>query len=383
MQTTSPKHRHVATACMVLLLVFSVGIASAKTANAAIIGTVVCHDGNPLEGLEVALFEDYDFGLAAAVDVAHTDAIGAFVLEAEPGETAVLQISGEGGAGRVRLRPESEEPLRIAYPVRKKIALLHDNDMHFDFNQRDEFKAAVQEARERYDAAFLLNAGDIFVRHPHRWIDEDGNKRDVVWYAERAMRIIAIMNEIGYDAMVAGNHEMDFVGPYTGAALGAARFPVLAANFRITTDKLPAMPPFAILRTDTGRTVAVLGIATGSPQAGVQRLNPNETVMVHLRLRNEHDVFIALTHIGINGDRRLAERFPAFDVIIGGHSHTLLEEGARVGQVLIAQAGGSGHTTSRQRPKYLGKVLLTMENGAIVEKQASVKVFRPEADDGE
>lgn len=376
MSKTHPTTRRLAFVLACLCFAIGTGLFAAE-GQAAVSGTVVGPEGQPLEGLEVALFAGTDIRHEAAVAGARTDAEGAFRLEAEPDENAVLQISGEQGAGRVRLQPDADEPLRIAYPVRKQVVLLHDNDLHFDFNQREEFTAAVQEVRERYDDVYLFNAGDTFVRHAHRWIDEDGNLRDIVWYAERAMRMIALKNEIGYDAMVMGNHEMDTRGPYTGAALGAAQFPVLAADYEGETDLLPPLPPYAIFTTSTGRTLAVLGLATGRTPEGMRRINRNEAVEKYLHLREEHDIFIALTHIGLRSDRALAERFPAFDVIIGGHSHSLLPEGERVGDVLVVQARGSGHVTSRNRPKYLGKAVLTLENGRIVDKKASVMTFDP------
>lgn len=346
------------------------------TAQAAISGTVVDEHGQPLDGLEVALFDGKEFSFGAALAHSRTQADGSFTLDARLGQGAVLGITGAQGTGRVVL-PASGDVPPIEYPVRKKIVLLHDNDQHFDFNEREVFMAAVQETRERYPDVFLFNAGDIFVRHPHRWVDEDGNLRDEVWYSERAMRIVAIMNQVGYDAMVLGNHEMDVIGTYTGAALSAARFPLLAANYEGRAEQLPPLQPYAVFTTHTGRTVGVLGIATGTVPAGLQRLDRGDTVEKYSYLRDEHDVLVALTHIGMRNDRVLASEYPVFDVIIGGHSHTLLEEGEMVGPVLIAQAGGGGHVTSRQRPKYLGKVVLVLENGRIVDKTARVTVFTP------
>ena len=68
---------------------------------------------------------------------------------------------------------------------------------------------------------------------------------------------------------------------------------------------------------------------------------------------------------------------PAFEVIIGGHSHNLLEEAERVGQVLVAQAGSSpgGHPVDSTLPKYLGVVRIALENGRVVEKSGYVETI--------
>ena len=59
------------------------------------------------------------------------------------------------------------------------------------------------------------------------------------------------------------------------------------------------------------------------------------------KLRPEVDLLIALTHIGHRRDRELAEDGP-YDVILGGHSHTVLAEPERVGKTWICQGGSHG-----------------------------------------
>ncbi len=59
-------------------------------------------------------------------------------------------------------------------------------------------------------------------------------------------------------------------------------------------------------------------------------------------LRNKVDLVIALTHIGHARDRELAEQVPGIDLILGGHSHTVLVEPVLVGTTWIAQTGSHG-----------------------------------------
>lgn len=60
------------------------------------------------------------------------------------------------------------------------------------------------------------------------------------------------------------------------------------------------------------------------------------------RLRPTCDVLIALTHIGHREDLRLAANVPGIDLILGGHSHTVLETPERVGSTWICQGGSHG-----------------------------------------
>jgi 2',3'-cyclic-nucleotide 2'-phosphodiesterase/3'-nucleotidase/5'-nucleotidase len=181
------------------------------------------------------------------------------------------------------------------------------------------------------------------------------------------------MNKLNYDLMTLGNHELDYIGNYTGEALAEARFPLLTANFEISTDKLPAVAPYSILETSTLRNVTVLGLSTGgSEEAGIVELDLNKTINKYISLKDDADAFLILSHRGLNEDKIIAEKFPQFDAIIGGHSHNLLEKALFINSVLIAQAGGNPHVVSRDHPVYLGIVIITLENGKITEKNGSV-----------
>ncbi len=139
-----------------------------------------------------------------------------------------------------------------------EIVILHDNDLHFNFHRIEEFTAAVNRIRKDNPNVFLMNAGDNFVRRRGRWpIDA---KR---YYAKRSRLIIETMNRVGYDVMTMGNHEMEHIGEHTKTALERARFPLLAANTEVVTDKLPPLKPYIIMETDNGRTLAVLGLTCG------------------------------------------------------------------------------------------------------------------------
>jgi 5'-nucleotidase len=84
-------------------------------------------------------------------------------------------------------------------------------------------------------------------------------------------------------------------------------------------------------------------------------------------LRAEGAAPIALlSHLGLNDDRKVAASVPGLDLIIGGHSHSLLPEGEMVNGVLIAQAGNYAEG--------VGRVELTLRpgTGAVVDKSARV-----------
>lgn len=71
--------------------------------------------------------------------------------------------------------------------------------------------------------------------------------------------------------------------------------------------------------------------------------DPIETAKVLVaELRSQCDLLIALTHIGFKQDQILAETCPVIDVILGGHSHTVLETPVQVGSTFVCQGGSHG-----------------------------------------
>lgn len=297
-----------------------------------------------------------------------------FTIELGGDDCQVLQLSGQLGAGRVQVCPqELKDTLFVNYPVIETIVFLHTNDHHFDINLQDELKEKITEIRDNYPDVFLFDAGDILVRHAHRWIVNDTLVKDLEWYAQRSVQMVDSMNGLGYQAMTLGNHELDYKELYTGRALEAADFPLLSANMEITTEALPSPKSHVSFNTHTGRNINVLGlsVASGNP-AGIRQKDIFETAAEYMYLREESDIFVALTHIGLRNDARLAEEFPLLDIIIGGHSHHLIEEAVLVNEVLIAQAGGNRHEVSDQHPVYLGKITVKLENGHITHKKGYV-----------
>ena len=299
---------------------------------------------------------------------------GIFSLPAGIELPFILEVRGPGGQGRVYVTSfVPDDTLRISYPVVEEIVFLHTNDHHFDINLLDKFTETVSEIRGRYPDVFLFDAGDIFVRHPHRWVENDVPRNDVNWYADRALRMVQVMNDLKYDALTLGNHEFDYVEYHTANALQEAEFPILSANVQVSTMHLPDPESFAWYQTRTGRSIAVLGLSVVSGnKEGVRQMDILETAADYMFLRDESDVLVALTHIGLEHDVSLAEEFPQIDVIIGGHSHHLIEEAVLVNGVLIAQAGGNQHVVSDLHPVYLGMVLVRLENGRVTEKTGHV-----------
>jgi len=158
--------------------------------------------------------------------------------------------------------------------------------------------------------------------------------------------MMAVMNYMGYDAWVLGNHEFNFGNQIFTNTLKQATFPTLGAN--ITDDgsyglnSVPVLPYIIKVVGSENIKVAILGIANHrvpnyelpSNIPGLTFSNPiTKAQELSTLLRDSNDVVLALTHIGFttnpasveiddNVDTVMAAQVSGLDAIIGGHSHT-------------------------------------------------------------
>jgi len=163
--------------------------------------------------------------------------------------------------------------------------------------------------------------------------------------------VIEVMNEINFDAMIVGNHEFDFGQKVLRERIEEAKFPVLCANVELDSqtpwkpELLPLRP--YVLKELNGIKIAIIGITTEEmpmvthPKnvTGLKFLSQAETAEKYVKeLRNKVDLIVVLSHIGFHRDMVLAEKVKGIDIIVGGHSHTKVEQPALVGKTVIVQA---------------------------------------------
>jgi 5'-nucleotidase len=156
---------------------------------------------------------------------------------------------------------------------------------------------------------------------------------------------VQMMNHLGYDAMALGNHEFDYGQSVLLQRIGQAKFPVLSANIIVDKTGRPFTDPFTIVERG-GHKIAIVGLSTPDTPTtthprnveGLTFLDPIEVAKVLVpTLLGKSDVVIALTHLGVDGDIKLANAVPGISVIVGGHSHTDLRVPMKVGDTLIVQ----------------------------------------------
>lgn len=196
-----------------------------------------------------------------------------------------------------------------------------------------------EERSKNPEGTILLSAGDMFQGTPQSNIF-------------RGEPVVEIMNLLNFDAMAIGNHEFDWGQETLQKLVSLSKFPYLSANIFDKDGKyLPYLKPYIILERK-GLKIAVIGLTT--PETAyitkpdyVQNLvfkNPEEVLpRIIDEVRNKGaNLVVVLSHLGFDADKNLAEKVSGIDVIIGGHSHTVVINPAIVRGVIITQAGYNG-----------------------------------------
>jgi 5'-nucleotidase/UDP-sugar diphosphatase len=263
----------------------------------------------------------------------------------------------------------------FAYGDATEIRILHVNDFHgfaepyqpFGSNESlggISFLAHRANQLRSEKPTLFLAAGDMI--QGNNWAN-----------LSQGESVIELMNLIGFDAMVVGNHEFDFGQEVLKRRISEASFPVLGANVR----GMEGLKPYVIKELE-GIKVAVIGVVTEdtpvstSPKnvMGLEFLSPFSVTEKYIReLRDRVNLIVVLSHIGFSVDRKLAEGVKGIDVIVGGHSHTRVAKPVRIGGTLIAQAWEHG--------KALGVLDLTVQNGKLVEWDGHLEDIRPKQGD--
>jgi 5'-nucleotidase/UDP-sugar diphosphatase len=232
----------------------------------------------------------------------------------------------------------------------KKFVLLHSNDMHGDFVAEVQgaegnligglplLSGYVNSVRQQEENVLYLIAGDML----------QGSLIDSEFLG---VSTIEIMNCLAPDVVTLGNHELDYGLSHLLFLEKMANFPIVNANLYIKKYHKRLMRPCLILSV-AGFQFLFIGIITEetldtlrSDEIGTF-VDVEDAVPVVGRMCNAYrhqniDLTILLTHIGFEQDKKLAAMLDpqwGVDIIIGGHSHTLLEQPAVVNDILITQA---------------------------------------------
>lgn len=272
----------------------------------------------------------------------------------------------------IPLAPSAESQTPAAY----SLEILHTNDEHaHHLADQDGVGGAarlatvLKEARANNPNVLLLDAGDRF-------------SGTLFHYFYKGDDQVPLMNALGYDAMVPGNHEFDNGSETLARFISSVDFPVLAANVDVSADPFLTglIEPYTVLDID-GLQVGVIGIVTPATPTISQ---PEETVVFGedvIAIANNAAVelteqgvtlIILLTHQGFTEDINMARQLRNVDIIIGGHSNTvpanypLEATDADGNRVLVGQAGFHGRQVGHMTAGFDGSGRIVSSRGSVI-----------------
>lgn len=270
--------------------------------------------------------------------------------------------------------PVAAEEAKDAKTTKHEIVILHTNDVHARV-KADEREKAIgygkiktykEELVKEGKTVLMLDAGDTFHGTTFATIS-------------RGDSIIKLLNEVGYDYMVPGNHDFNYGYQRLVELTGQGKFKTLASNVVTEQGKRDFLEND--IKEVDGVKIGFFGLSTPetyykshpSNTKGIVIAEPIEVAkqqVAALKAKGA-DFIVAIGHLGIDESTKEAERsegvlkaVPGIDLFIDGHSHTALPEGKVIGSALLAQTGS--YTNN------LGKITLTFDGNKIENKKAEL-----------
>ena len=243
-------------------------------------------------------------------------------------------------------RPEFE---KLKSRHMKKLTILHSNDLHGDFLAEEVdskllggismLSGYVSKVRNEEQNVIYAIAGDMF-------------RGSLIDSEFRGISTIEIMNLLTPDVVTVGNHEVDYGLEHLLFLEKCARFPVINANMYVKLSESHLFRPHFVMETG-GLKILFIGAITEEVLSSTKAEELIGTLIdvreVASEVRKATDAYrtsdidltVLLTHIGFEQDQKLAEELGPdsdIDIIIGGHSHTYMEEPCVVAGIPIVQA---------------------------------------------
>ena len=276
------------------------------------------------------------YGNTIAPDGELTDG-NTIIIKTEKGFSLPLVVFAFLGIGILYSCSTGKKAVTVSQ-AEKEAVIFAVNDMHATIDNFPKLAWIVDSLRIVYPDMLLVAAGDNQTGNP---VNDQ--------FPEKGLPMIGLMNAVGFDLSAVGNHEFDSRPRGFSSLTHKASFSFICANATANDSLDIRFSPYKILRLPNGLKLAFLGLLiinqNGIPDSHPDNVrafsfrSPFDVAPEYLFLKDQSDIFIALTHLGFENDVRLAETMPAgLDLIIGGHSHTKVAKEQIFNNVLITQA---------------------------------------------
>ena len=273
--------------------------------------------------------------------------------------------------------------------------ILHINDWHSRIESNNAFESTCSTEEETEGKCFGGAARLVTAIADRRKALEDGNVlllnggdnfQGSLFYATyKGAAEAEFLNLMKFDAMTVGNHEFDDGEPALSTFLDVVQFPVLSANVLAShKSKIGDRIKPSIVLEVGGQKIGIVGAVTNdtpeiaSPGPDILIANDIAGITAEVEKLKAEGVnkIIALTHVGYPRDMELIAKIPGVDVVVGGHSHTLLHnsDAKAAGPYPTMIDNPEGYkvpvTQAASYSKYLGEFKVVFDDNGVV-KEAS------------
>ncbi|MEM5468951.1 bifunctional metallophosphatase/5'-nucleotidase [Celeribacter marinus] len=260
------------------------------------------------------------------------------------------------------------------------LTVLHTNDFHARFEPISKYDSgcssedntegkcfggsarlvtAIEDARSRTNNSILVDGGDQF--------------QGTLFYTYYKGKLAAeMMNKMGYDAMTVGNHEFDDGPEVLRGFMDALDFPVLMSNADFSGEAFLAdkLLKSTIIERG-GEKLGLIGLTPqntdelASPGPNVIFTDPSEAVQGEVDKLTAEGVnkIIVLSHSGYRVDQIVAANTTGVDIIVGGHTNTLLSNSnERAEGPYPTMVGSTAIVSAYAYGKFLGELNVTFDD---------------------
>ncbi|QFY61299.1 LysM peptidoglycan-binding domain-containing protein [Rhizobium grahamii] len=274
-----------------------------------------------------------------------------------------------------------------------QLNILHINDFHsriesinkFDstcsaeeegkkecFGGAARLKTAIDQRREALSGqnVLLLNAGDNF-------------QGSLFYTTYKGAAEAEVLNAMKFDVMTVGNHEFDDSADGLATFLDKVQFPVISANVLAGDgSKLGDRIKPSLVLDVGGQKIGIVGAVTNdteeisSPGPKVMIADDVQTITAAVEDLKKQGInkIIALTHVGYPRDLSAIAKIPDVDVVVGGHSHSLLSNTDPKAEgpypTMVDNPGGYKVPVvqAASYSKYLGDLVVTFDDNGVVKE---------------
>ncbi|GGL84332.1 multifunctional 2',3'-cyclic-nucleotide 2'-phosphodiesterase/5'-nucleotidase/3'-nucleotidase [Pseudooceanicola nanhaiensis] len=272
------------------------------------------------------------------------------------------------------------------------LTILHTNDFHARFEPISKYDSgcsaedntagecfggsarlvtAIKEARERAENSILVDGGDQF--------------QGTLFYTYYKGKLAAeMMNKLGYDGMTVGNHEFDDGPEVLRGFMDALDFPILMSNADVSGEPLLAdVLKKSVVIDVNGEKVGLIGLTPqdtdelASPGPNVIFTDPAGAVQHEVDRMTEEGVnkIVVLSHSDYNVDKRVAENTTGVDVIVGGHTNTLLGDMDGAEGPYPTMVGDTAIVSAYAYGKFLGELNVLFDDEGNIKEASGAPII--------